>query len=308
MPKPIAAEPNAAHATNPKRPILRYHGGKWRLAHWVIAHLPPHRTYVEPFGGAASVLLRKPPSPCEVYNDLDGEIVNLFKVVRDRGAELRERLELTPYSRGEFELSYEEAEDPIEQARRTVVRSMMGLGTALTRRTASGALTRTGFRNVAPNASTSAVLDWHNYAQALPSLIERLRSVVFENRGAHKVMLAHDTPDTVHYVDPPYVVSTRSQAGAYRFEMKDDDHERLAHALHQLRGAVVLSGYPSPLYDGLYRGWRLVTRAAATFAARPRLEVLWLSPNVRLPSGVNLSGSTQPDSDVCAATREWTTS
>lgn len=112
----------------PTRPIMRYHGGKWRLAPWIIQHMPPHRVYVEPFGGAASVLLRKPRTYAEVYNDMDGEIVNLFKVARDDSERLKHLLELTPFSRDEFAASYEPTSNPIEQARRTVVRSFLGFG------------------------------------------------------------------------------------------------------------------------------------------------------------------------------------
>ncbi|MBH9009927.1 DNA adenine methylase [Pseudomonas aeruginosa] len=101
-----------------RRPILRYHGGKWKLAPWIIQHLPPHHTYVEPFGGAASVLLRKARSHAEVYNDLNGDVVNLFRVARDHGEKLRQALTLTPFARDEFEASYVETTDPLERARR----------------------------------------------------------------------------------------------------------------------------------------------------------------------------------------------
>ena len=113
------------------RPLLRYHGGKWRLAPWIISHLQPHRIYVEPFGGSASVLLRKPRSHSEIYNDLGGEVVNLFRVLRQpaQARELVRLVRLTPYSRTEFDDSYITAADPIEQARRTLLRSHTGFST-----------------------------------------------------------------------------------------------------------------------------------------------------------------------------------
>ena len=114
----------------PSRPILRYHGGKWILAPWIISHFPPHRVYVEPFGGAASVLLRKPRSYAEVYNDLDREIVSLFRVARERGEELRRALELTPFARQEYLEAWHPSDDPLEQARRTVIRAYMGFASA----------------------------------------------------------------------------------------------------------------------------------------------------------------------------------
>src|SRR4051812_1578874 len=115
----------------PTRPVLRYHGGKWRIAPWIIEHFPPHLMYVEPFAGAASVLLRKPRVDFEVYNDLDTDVVNVFRVLRDPAAasQLAEQLSLTPWSRREFEVSYEISDDPVERARRTLIRSFMGHGT-----------------------------------------------------------------------------------------------------------------------------------------------------------------------------------
>lgn len=253
------------------RPILRWHGGKWRLADWIIAHLPSHRVYVEPFGGAASVLLKKPRSYCEVYNDLDGEVVNLFCVARTQGERLRELLELTPFARDEFVLSYEPTDDPLERARRTVVRSFMGF--------ASNAHHKpTGFRANSSRTGTVPAHDWRNYPMAFAATIERLRGVVIENRDATAVMHAHDAEETVHYVDPPYVASTRDGGADYRHELSDGDHIQLAETLHNLRGAVVLSGYRCDLYDNLYKGWRRIEKSTHASGAEPRTECLWLSP------------------------------
>lgn len=254
-----------------KRPILRWHGGKWNLADWIISHLPRHRVYVEPFGGAASVLLKKPRSYAEVYNDLDGEVVNLFRVARDRGEELRRALELTPFARDEFAESYHETTDPLEQARRTVARAFMGFGSNAHNKA-------TGFRANSNRSGTTPAQDWRNYPGAFGDVIERLRGVVIENREAAAVMAAHDGDETVHYVDPPYVAATRDKGGDYRHEMTDADHEELADTLHTLRGPVVLSGYRSSLYDALYEDWRRVERHAHADGARERVECLWLSP------------------------------
>lgn len=253
-----------------KRPILRWHGGKWILAPWIIQHLPKHRIYVEPFGGAASVLLRKPRSYAEIYNDMDGEVVNLFRVARDQGDELRRVLDLTPFARDEFALSYTASDDPVEQARRTVVRSLMGFGSNAHNKA-------TGFRANSNRSGTTPAHGWMNYPEALSKIIDRLRGVCIENRDAVEVMRAHDGDETVHYVDPPYVSGTRDKGGDYRHEMTDSDHEVLADELHKLRGAVVLSGYSCPLYEDIYRDWQRVERASLADGARPRIEVLWLS-------------------------------
>lgn len=257
---------------NPSRPILRYHGGKWKLATWIIDHLPAHRTYVEPFGGAASVLLRKPRSYAEIYNDLDGEVVNLFRVARDRGDELARALSLTPFAREEFKLSYEPTSDPLEQARRTVTRSAMGFGTSSIGRT-------TGFRASSTRNGQTPANDLRFFPHALMPLIERLKGVTIENRDALEVMRAYDSLETAFYIDPPYVASTRDSGRDYRHEMDDADHARLAEAIHTIKGFVILSGYGSPLYSDLYPGWRKVYRATRADAAGERLEVLWLSPN-----------------------------
>lgn len=261
---------------DPKRPLLRYHGGKWKLAPWILRHLPAHRVYVEPFGGGASVLLQKPRSYAEVYNDLDGEVVNLFRVARDLGEELAQACELTPFARDEFTGAYETAGDPVEQARRTLVRSFMGFGSA----GASGQVT--GFRANSNRSGTTPAHDWMNYPTHLRAVVQRLRGVVIEQRDATTVMQTHDGDGTVHYVDPPYVHSTRglrTRAPAYRHELTDDQHRDLAAALCKLRGMVVVSGYRCDLYDEMLNGWQRIDQAAHADGARDRVESLWLSPN-----------------------------
>lgn len=254
----------------PVRPAVRWHGGKWLLAPWIIGHFPRHRVYVEPFGGGGSVLLRKPRSYAEVYNDLDSEIVNLFRVIRDDGARLRDLLLHTPFARQEFIESYSPSSDPVEQARRTVVRSFMGFGSNAHNK-------KTGFRANSNRSGTTPSRDWANYPQALPLLVERMQGVVIENRDAIEVMLAHDCEKALHYVDPPYLPETRDKGADYSHEMSREDHERLAESLHTLAGAVVLSGYRSDLYDALYSDWICVERPALADGARPRIECLWLS-------------------------------
>lgn len=263
---------------SPRRPIVRYHGGKWLLAPWIIQYFPQHRAYVEPYGGGGSVLLRKARSYAEVYNDLDSEIVNVFRVARDNGARLRELLYLTPFAREEFKDSYGACDDPVEQARRTITRAFLGYGSAA----ASGK--STGFRANSNRSGTTPARDWRNYSEAFDSLIDRLRGVIIENRDAIEVMAAHDAPQTLHYVDPPYVMDTRDNHGSdYRYEMTDDDHIKLADFLKNVKGMVVLSGYPSDLYDDLYADWSRIDRASKADNRSDRTECLWLSPSV--PTG-----------------------
>lgn len=244
------------------------------MAPWIISHFPEHRIYVEPYGGAASVLLRKDRSYAEVYNDLDGELVNLFRVARDNGTELVRLLELTPFARDEFRGSYSPSGDPLEQARRTVIRSFMGFGSNSHNK-------KTGFRSCSNRSGTTPAHDWMHYPDCLSAIIDRLRGVVIENRDALSVVKTHDTPKTLHYVDPPYVPASRDKGIDYRHEMSEDDHCRMAEVLNSLRGNVIVSGYPSSLYDRLFAGWNRVERIALADGAKKRTEVLWMNFQAR---------------------------
>jgi DNA adenine methylase len=261
-----------------KRPILRYHGSKWRIAPWIISYFPQHRIYVELFGCGGGVLLRKPRSHAELYNDLDGEIVNLFRVARDRGNELVEKLYLTPYSFEEFVLSYEHTDDPLEQARRTVSRSFMGFGSAAATdgKSTKGNNPLTGFRSNTKRTGGTPAHDWMNYPDALINIIDRLRGVTIENRNALEIIPTHDSESTLFYANPPYLASVRDYGRVYQYEMSEEEHIELAKILNETRGAVIVSGYHSDLYDELYRGW--VRREKNTYAdgALPRTEVLWM--------------------------------
>lgn len=243
------------------------------LAPWIISHFPKHRVYVEPFGGAGSVLMRKPRTYAEVWNDLDGDVVNLFRVLRsEQSARLVEEIRLTPFARDEFNISYDETTDPVERARRLCLRSFAGFGS-------NGHVRKTGFRANSNRSGTTPAHDWINYPDALEAVIERVAGVVIENRDASQVMAAHDSPETLHYVDPPYVAATRDPGKDYAHEMDDDDHGALLVFLRGLDGMVVLSGYPSDEYDAALHDWKRVEREALADGASKRTEVLWLNPH-----------------------------
>ncbi len=269
--------------SGPGRPVLRWHGGKWRLAPWIIGHFREHRVYTEVYGGAASVLMRKPRSYAEIYNDLDGEVVNLFRVLQnpDAAGRLRDLLRVTPFAREEFNLAYAPAAEPVERARRLVILGFMGFGS-----NGHNTAVRTGFRAASKRSGTTPAHDWAGWPEHMQSMIERLRGVVIESKPAVEVLARHDAPDTLHYVDPPYVHETRgrhnvkgSRERDYRHEMDALDHRELSRVLHGLAGAVVLSGYPCALYDeDLYKDWMRVEKNAMADGARARVEVLWLNP------------------------------
>jgi DNA adenine methylase len=216
------------------------------------------------------------------------------------GGRLIEALRLTPFARDEFDDAIDPTDDPIEWARRLIVRSFMGFGsnahsgsdvakkTGGTRarpRNGAGNYRSTGFRANSNRSGTTAAHDWSNYPDCLPPLIDRLRGVVIENRDAREVMSQHDSEATLHYVDPPYLPETRSPANKYdlkhrmyRHELTRDDHVALLEFLRSLEGMVVLSGYPSPLYDEALTDWQRHETETHADGARDRTEVLWLNP------------------------------
>lgn len=255
-----------------QRPVLRYFGGKWRQKEWIARRLPPHVMYVEPFGGAASILMCKPQARTEVYNDIDAEIVNVFQVLRDAGlaADLKQQLALTPYASGEYKAAAEKTDDPVEQARRTIVRSFMGYGSNSIHKSS-------GFRSSRSDSKFSPATEWSTYIDSLPVFTARLREVIIECDLASKVIDIHDHPDALFYVDPPYVHSTRGRRDRYAHELTDDDHRSLANQLRSCAGMVVLSGYRCDLYDELYRDFRRVDKSSRAFGGRHRVESLWFS-------------------------------
>ncbi len=263
----------------PRRIAFRYHGSKWRLADWLMQFFPPHRLYLEAFAGSASVLMQKPRAQAECINDLDERVVAVFRVLRDRdqASELRRRLELTPFSRAEFESCYSPPVDEIDAVRKTIALSFMGFGTDAISRGYS-----TGFRAKESNGRNFPSADWSTWPEQIPAFLERLRGVVIERRDALEVIERLDAPDALIYADPPYVHSTRtSMVGkhGYANELDDQGHRSLARVLRAARGMVIISGYPSELYDDeLYRDWSRFERPSLADGARERTEVVWINP------------------------------
>ena len=263
-------------ADAPKRPALRYYGGKWKLAPWIISHFPPHKNYVEPCGGAASVLLQKPRSPLETYNDLDGNVVNFFRVLRDQPEELIRKIRLTPWARADYEMSFEPCEDEVERARRYAVSLWMSLQGGAHEKTSRTWRTNKSVENIRTRPSD----EWHTFPNWLLPISKRLGGVQIENRTACDVILRYDDNDTVIYFDPPYVTDTRAEGDRYRLETDNDFHVEAAELLRNAAGYVVVSGYACPLYTDLYEahGWHRVDKEAQTNSGGKRIESLWLSP------------------------------
>lgn len=260
------------------RPILRYYGGKWKLAPWIISFMPSHTVYVEPYGGAASVLIRKPRSRAEIYNDVDGDVVNLFQVLRYHADELARVCALTPYARLEYDQSYEPGGTDIERARKLVYRSYAGFG--------GDSYTRhNGFRTRGQNGDLGAA--WRNMPSIIYQIADRMQGVLIECRDALSVMREYDGPSTLHYVDPPYLMATRRRPrSTYVNERTTGDeklHEDLARFLRGLSGFVMLSGYANEIYRDILNDWHCIERSHMAEKARPTVEMLWISPNTPAP-------------------------
>ena len=269
---------------------FKYPGGKAKISSWVTSFFPRNRIYVEPFGGAAGVLLNKTPSPLEVYNDLNSDLVNFFSVLRDKekAAELIRRLRLTPYAREEYYSFYPMPEgDDIERARALVVRAGMGIGP-------SGAISAnfTGFAAETKKIKKNAK-GFVNRVEKMSEIAERFRSVVIECRDALELIPRYDTPDTLWYMDPPY-----NCRYSFRYPATIDQ-EAMLGAFCEVSGYVVLSGYMSELYADELAGWHVETRANHNFAHQVKKECLWLSP--RTWDALQRERGTLPLGELCHA-------
>jgi DNA adenine methylase len=263
-----------------KNPFLKYHGGKWLLAPKIVSLFPPHRSYVEPFGGGGAVLLYKERSHTEVYNDLDEDIVNLFYVARERGEELSEKLKYTPYARQELELAFHKSDDPLEKARRLLIRGMFG-------RSPSAVNIETGasaFRARQPGARKIMANVWMDFPKRVNAICDRLRGVIIENKDAFELIGQFDSEDTLFYVDPPYMSKTRDAGTDYKYELTNAEHEKLAVLLKSVKGKVILSGYDSEEYETWYAGWRrkefeLYADGSIQRGGKriKRVEVIWMN-------------------------------
>lgn len=263
------------------KPLVPYHGGKGRLAAWIVDLMPAHRVYLEPFAGSAAVLLAKPRSTHEILNDVDGNVVNFYRVLREDPDELERVCRLTPYARDEFAGAdlHDDSIDDLERARRWWVRTNQSFAHTGTVATGWSTSIKRGSNNA------RSVL---NRIDRFAAAAERLATVTIESRDALELIPEYSVPDGVIYADPPYLLSTRSAmsrrpGGDYSHEFaSDDDHRALATALHASSGMVLLSGYHSPLYDELYGDWDQVERRVVRRSSNGRssalphaVEVVW---------------------------------
>ena len=256
-----------------------WYGGKFSHIDFLAPLFPADAThFCDVFGGSAAVLLNVGPYPVETYNDLDSDLVNFFETLRGQEPALMKAIGLTPFSREELARACEPAAGltRLERARRFYVRARQ-TRTGLAQTSSEGRWAHCVLTSRAGMAG--AVSRWLGSIEGLPEIAQRLQRVQIENAPALDVIARYDTPETLFYLDPPYVHEARGDASAYGFEMTNADHEELAGALRDVRGRVVLSGYRTDLYDRLFEGWRRVDapERLCHSVRKPRQEAAWLN-------------------------------
>ena len=248
--------------------ILNYPGAKWGLASTIVSMMPRHRSYLEPFFGSGAVLFNKLPSAIETVNDIDGDITNFFKVLRERTDDLIRAISLTPYARDVFYDAHENrGTDDFDRAYRFAIRSKMGHGFKT--------YEKTGFKiDVFSRERSYCVNTWNAMPSLLAEAAARLKKVQIENRPALEIIRKFNHDNVLIYADPPYLLNTRG-GKQYRCEMGENEHIELLGALRDHKGFVILSGYPSEMYDRILKGWNKVTKKSYNQNADARTEVLW---------------------------------
>ncbi|MBI1832060.1 MAG: DNA adenine methylase [Planctomycetes bacterium] len=262
-----------------KKIAFGWYGGKFSHLNWLLPELPYCKCYCEPFGGSAAVLLNRHASLVETFNDLDGEVVNFFRVLRDQKETLIEQIGLTPFSREEFYLACQPNDKTVpdlERARRFFVRARQ-VRTGLAQTASLGRWANC--KETSRSGMSGVVSRWLGSLEGLPEIADRLLRVQIENRPALEVIDLYDSRDTLFYCDPPYPHECRGDSKAYSYEMTDLEHEAFARRLRKLKGLAAVSGYRCALYDELFTGWRRLEAPMKRCHSIKKLrqEVLWVN-------------------------------
>ena len=248
--------------------ILKYPGGKWRIAEWIIQHLPAHKVYCEPYFGSGGVFFNKQPSYIETINDINGDIVNLFKVVRERPAELATALALTPWARDEYRACNEPATDEIERARRTLVRHHQSYGTTNANKNT--------WRNSQTYNSPRTAAQWKDLPDAVFEICGRLKDAQIENINALTLIERYNDTETLLYLDPPYLQSLRKR-NMYKCEMTEKQHIELLELIKQSKSKVCLSAYDNELYNKYLKDWYTDEKKTIAQAGKHRTEKIYMN-------------------------------
>lgn len=251
--------------------IIRYPGSKWNLAKDIVSMMPDHHSYLEPYFGSGAVLFTKPKSPIETINDIDDEVVNLFKVIRTSPGDLAQAIYYTPYAETEYEQAYELAENmtPVERARRFMIRAMQSHGFSAYR--------KVGWKiDVQGREKSYALQHWNEISDIIYQASERLKQVQIANTEAIDLIKRFNYENVFIYLDPPYMLEARSSKRAqYKHEMKEEDHIRLLETIADSKAKIMISGYQTDLYDEVLKDWnRFVFNATAEMGVQ-RKEIIW---------------------------------
>ena len=255
--------------------IIRYPGSKWKISRWIIDHFPDdyeNMVYVEPFLGSGAVFFNKRPGCVETINDRDGDIVNLFRVIRERQGELRRAIEFTPYSREEYDLAFEPCEDSLERARRFIVKTTQAIGAKM-----DG---KCGWRNHKQVKIGGTACKWNGITETIDAAAARLKGdtthlVQIECMDALRLIRRYNTPEALIYCDPPYLRSTRKSGKLYRYEMTDGQHGELLEIVTHSKAKIVISGYDNDLYQSYLKNWNRYVTEVRTTSADVAQEVIW---------------------------------
>ena len=268
--------------------LINYPGSKWGMAKEIISLMPPHKSYLEPFFGSGAVLFNKQPSAIETVNDIDGDTVNFFRVLREQPEELARAISLTPYARDVFDDAHaNRGSSDFDRAYRFAIRAKMAH--------AFKCHTKTGFKIDTYGRERAYCVDcWNRLPDGIREAAERLKQVQIENRPALDIIRRFNFDNVLIYADPPYLMSTRC-CKQYRHEMTEQDHVELLEALLQHKGSVILSGYPSELYDSMLQDWSRITRKSYNQNSDPRTEVLWCNFEVSQQCRMEEFCVVQPD-------------
>ena len=256
--------------------ILKYPGSKWRIAKQISNLIPYHHSYVEPFFGSGAVFFNKHPSSIETINDLDDNVVNLFRCIRDNPKILASKVAATPYSRSEyehaFELDAEDTQDNYEKAAKFLIRCWQGHGFR-------NDGTKVGWkRDVHGRESMYSLREWYSLPKKILNVAERLRCVQIENRPAIELIQHYNYSDVFMYIDPPYLKSTRlSGRKMYQHEMQDEDHIELLENLKNSKAKIMISGYDSDLYNSILSDWRKINFRSNNDYGSSSNEVIWMN-------------------------------
>lgn len=255
--------------------VFRYPGSKWTAAAWIVSHFPADyekAVYLEPYFGSGAVFFTKKPSVVETINDLDDEVVNLFQMLRSQPEELAREIELTPYSRREYDLAFQPCEEPLERARRFLVRTNQAIGAKM-----GG---KCGWRNHKQKKIGGTACKWRGVPEAIRMAAVRLQGsrnqlVQIEKMDALRLIRRYNSPEVLMYLDPPYLRSTRKGGRIYRYEMDIGGHQELLEEITGSRARIILSGYDSSLYKDALQGWNSYAKEVRTTSGEKAMEMIW---------------------------------